>query len=610
MANLVEQARWATGIYQIEENDPVQGGANGITNRPQKELANRTFYLKQEVERRVGLSGNETINGEKTFLALTKVAKGIRLAQTEALLNGGNYAEIFADGNTFWITHKGAVWRFYPDGRITVNNKKIYGENSKPSFSEILNVPIASLNRQGIVQLTDAINNTSSSLAASAKAVKTAYDKAVEALNAATRLNWSTLNGKPTTLAGYGITDFFIKAGSADANTYKKDGHYAFTSGGTNLPSTGAWHLKVVAGGDGRWVHQIAHKAYSSEVWERHQTSLNGGFSNWVRIDSAGIEKSSAVNSSSEITLATAKAVKIAYDKGLEAKTSADNANTNANGKVAKTGDTMTGSLSIKGQANRNHGNGLKIINTGSGPGTAGFVDFYFVQDRVPQVSLHAIDAGDYSAELNVVVTPNGNTFSTDRRVVHSSFKRNGDLVVKKDVLTSTGQSLSSAIQASELVGAVAHFARSAPPAGWLKANGAAVSRATYSALFSAIGTTFGAGDGRTTFNLPDLRGEFIRGVDDGRNVDRGRHLGSSQGDSLKAHSHTFRDYYYAEHHDEWTSRVTHRELNTTRHNGNVGAASTDGDNDSFLYIDKQTSPAGETETRPRNVALLACIKY
>ena len=68
--------------------------------------------------------------------------------------------------------------------------------------------------------------------------------------------------------------------------------------------------------------------------------------------------------------------------------------------------------------------------------------------------------------------------------------------------------------------GQVAAYAMSAAPQGWLKCNGAAISRSTYSNLFKAIGTTFGVGDGSTTFNLPDLRGEFIRGFDDGRGVD------------------------------------------------------------------------------------------
>lgn len=77
--------------------------------------------------------------------------------------------------------------------------------------------------------------------------------------------------------------------------------------------------------------------------------------------------------------------------------------------------------------------------------------------------------------------------------------------------------------------GQIGAFARATAPTGWLKANGAAVSRTTYNSLFAAIGTTFGAGDGSSTFNLPDLRGEFVRGLDDGRGVDAGRTLGSSQ---------------------------------------------------------------------------------
>lgn len=87
--------------------------------------------------------------------------------------------------------------------------------------------------------------------------------------------------------------------------------------------------------------------------------------------------------------------------------------------------------------------------------------------------------------------------------------------------------------------GLVAHFARSTAPAGWLKANGAAISRSAYAELFAALGTTYGAGDGFTTFNLPDLRGEFIRGWDDGRGVDGGRALGSWQDSNNKSHTHT-----------------------------------------------------------------------
>ncbi len=81
-------------------------------------------------------------------------------------------------------------------------------------------------------------------------------------------------------------------------------------------------------------------------------------------------------------------------------------------------------------------------------------------------------------------------------------------------------------------VGTIQYFAMDTPPAGYLKADGTLVSRTVYADLFAAIGTTYGAGDGTTTFALPDLRGEFVRGFDDGRGVDGGRVFGSTQGDA------------------------------------------------------------------------------
>lgn len=62
-------------------------------------------------------------------------------------------------------------------------------------------------------------------------------------------------------------------------------------------------------------------------------------------------------------------------------------------------------------------------------------------------------------------------------------------------------------------VGALIPFAGTAAPAGWLLCNGGTVSRTTYAQLFSVIGTTYGSGDGKTTFNLPDLRGRVPVGV-------------------------------------------------------------------------------------------------
>ena len=146
-------------------------------------------------------------------------------------------------------------------------------------------------------------------------------------------------------------------------------------------------------------------------------------------------------------------------------------------------------------------------------------------------------------------------------------------------------------------VGTVIDYAGSTAPTGFLKANGATVSRTTYANLFAVIGETYGSGDGALTFKLPDLRGEFIRGWDDGRGIDTGRTFGSYQADELKAHTHTI---------NMETSGAdnplggNYRICTDSAQQGVTGNPAT--------YISANSQ--GGIETRPRNVALLKCIKY
>lgn len=97
-------------------------------------------------------------------------------------------------------------------------------------------------------------------------------------------------------------------------------------------------------------------------------------------------------------------------------------------------------------------------------------------------------------------------------------------------------------ISAVNPVGTVIMYPATSAPTGYLKCNGAAYSRTTYAALFALIGVTFGAGDGSTTFNVPDFRAEFIRGLDDGRGVDTSRALGAAQASQNLAHNHAITD--------------------------------------------------------------------
>ncbi|NIC03971.1 phage tail protein [Billgrantia bachuensis] len=181
--------------------------------------------------------------------------------------------------------------------------------------------------------------------------------------------------------------------------------------------------------------------------------------------------------------------------------------------------------------------------------------------------------------------------------------------------------------------GSVQTFASAAPPRGWLKANGAAVSRAEFPRLFAAIGTTYGAGDGATTFNLPDLRGEFVRGLDDGRGVDTGRGLGTAQGDAFKSHDHAASTNSTGSHGHSGSigtdgnhrHAVNKKTGEGTSNNFSVwgGDSGVDaythyaGNHNHSLSINSNGSHShtvsvgnrGGAETRPRNVALLYCIK-
>lgn len=186
--------------------------------------------------------------------------------------------------------------------------------------------------------------------------------------------------------------------------------------------------------------------------------------------------------------------------------------------------------------------------------------------------------------------------------------------------------------------GEVTWHAASTVPFGKLKANGALVSRVTYAALFAVIGTTFGAGDGATTFRLPDLRGEFVRGWDDGRGIDIGRTFGSWQDSENKSHTHVANaDSGGAHTHSGTTDSNTHNHAIETMLYTNGGAYSgpivlrrqSASVNYEVQYIGNSThshtvtipasgahthtvtvNSSGGVESRPRNVALLACIKY
>lgn len=154
--------------------------------------------------------------------------------------------------------------------------------------------------------------------------------------------------------------------------------------------------------------------------------------------------------------------------------------------------------------------------------------------------------------------------------------------------------------------GKIDWFAMPTPPTGWLKANGQLVSRTTYAALFAALGTTYGAGNGTTTFTLPDYRGVFPRAWADDGPTDAGRGLGTVQAGQNLSHNHTLNDpghvhgfvLYQSATGGGGLPRADSQAINSTV--PNTGSSLTG----------ITLAASGGSEARPINVAMLCCIKY
>ena len=149
--------------------------------------------------------------------------------------------------------------------------------------------------------------------------------------------------------------------------------------------------------------------------------------------------------------------------------------------------------------------------------------------------------------------------------------------------------------------GAVQAFAMNSAPTGWLAADGTAVSRSTYADLFTAIGTTYGVGDGSTTFALPDLRGIFVRGSGEQTisGITYNKTFAAKEGDAFQGHWHEL--------------------TNSTNVLRFAGGSALGGNPQCLTYSLEVKNPTSDgtngtprtaSETRPANIALLYCIKH
>lgn len=165
-------------------------------------------------------------------------------------------------------------------------------------------------------------------------------------------------------------------------------------------------------------------------------------------------------------------------------------------------------------------------------------------------------------------------------------------------------------------VGTITSFAGINPPNGYLLCNGQEILRSEYQSLFDTIGTNYGEGDGETTFNVPDLRGVFLRGLDNGRGIDNERVIGSTQNSSapniggvvlgVEGGGYPLNTRPDAANGAFWWDTSTYTGIihDGSGHTSNTYALKMDASRNSEVYSNEVN------EIRPINVAINYIIKY
>ncbi|MEX4623203.1 phage tail protein [Haemophilus influenzae] len=220
------------GITKLSSATNSDSETQAATSKAVKTAYDKAVEVKTTAESKVGLRGNESIQGTKSFESKIIGFRGIGVADSQTYANANHLLNMGANYGDGWIEYKksnrviGTI-RIRANGELSYNNQKIYHAGAKPQFN------------------TD-------------------------------------IEGKPNTLAGYGIGNFKVEQGQGDANGYKTDGNYYLASG-QNLPENGEWHIEVVSGGATNAVRQIARKANDNKIKTRF---FNG--SNWSEWKDAG----------------------------------------------------------------------------------------------------------------------------------------------------------------------------------------------------------------------------------------------------------------------------------------------------------------------------------
>ncbi|HFU8255154.1 TPA: tail fiber protein [Escherichia coli] len=393
-------------------------------------------------------------------------------------------------------------------------------------WNQITGVPSASLTAKGIVQLSSATNSESETEAATPKAVKALHDmvtskytgqdattgrKGIVQLSSATNSNSETLAATPKAVSD-ALSMAFVKPttslGETDLNTLgrKEDAgdYYQQSDSGArtdrNYPVEKAGELRIRVGAWGFCQHE-----YTS--WDPPRKFIrtvtgnfngNGPWSEWVEVTNTDattgrkgtVQLSSATNSNSETLAATPRAVKAAYDLAASKASASHTHPWNQITGVPSASLTAKGIVQLSSATNSNS-------ETLAATPRAVKAAYDLANSKASAAHTHRW--------AQITDAP---VFSSVARVIMGKQSI-------KDILDYFGLGEGSTLP----VGVPVPWPSSRPPEGWLQCNGAAFTRTKYPKLAVAY----------PDLRLPDLRGEFIRGWDDLRMIDRGRLLLSTQ---------------------------------------------------------------------------------
>ncbi|MCZ5199260.1 tail fiber protein [Escherichia coli] len=565
MGNLNETEKWEENIYQLETSDPVLGGADGISNRAPRQLANRTKWLKKKTEEAAQSLAEHVRSRNHPDATLT--AKGF--TQLSSATN--------STSETLAATPK-AVKAAYDlaAGKAPVSHTH--------PWSQITGVPAASLTAKGTVQLSSATDSQSETEAATPKAVKIAYDlargkytaqdatttrKGIVQLSSATNSTSETLAATPKAVkAAYDLaagkapvshTHPWSQITGVPAASLTAKGTVQLSSATDSQSETEAATPKAV-----KAAYDLA--AGKAPVSHTHPWSQITGVPAASLTAKGTVQLSSATNSTSEILAATPKAVKAAYDLAAgKAPVSHTHPWSQITG-VPAASLTAKGTVQLSSATNSTSEilaatpKAVKAAyDLAAGKAPVSHTHPWSQITGVPAASLTAKGTVQLSSATNstseiLAATPKavkaaydlangkqpadatltalaGLATAADRlpyftgadRAALATLTAIGRAIIAKgsikDVLNYLGLGEGSALP----VGVPVPWPTATPPAGWLKCDGRTFTKEQYPVLARVY----------PTLRLPDLRGEFIRGWDDGRKIDEGRKLLSWQKGTL-----------------------------------------------------------------------------